>query len=192
MATPPVDLPTLKAFLDLDVDDTSEDAELTAMLSAATEAVEARVGPMVSTAVTDEKVYGRNGLVQLRTPVISVESMTWQGQPFDLTLLDVDLKAGIISNPYGYSLGVWWWSYPYVTGTGMPFLVSYTLGRSPVPDSLKYATMLVAEQMWKTQRGGTNALAARFGGTAEPVFQGFLWPNRAVELAAPYEQLAFA
>ena len=186
MATPPVTVDDLRSFLNLDVNDTTEDDELTAMLSAATEAVEARVGPMVSRSITDV-VYGRNGLVTLRAPVISVESMSWQGSAFDLTLLDVDLKSGVVSNPYGYSLGCWWWSSP--GAAGIPFAVTYTAGRVPVPDSLKQATMIVAEQLWKTQRGPAPG---QYGGSTEQVYTGFLIPARAEALMAPYERLAFA
>ena len=190
--TPPVDLATLRSFLNLSSADSSEDDELAAMLTAATEQVESVVGPMVAVSITD-KVYGRNGMIVLRAPVLSVESISLLGSDsFDLTMLDIDLKSGVVSNPYGYALGYWWWSMP--GASPMPFDVAYTAGwgttADDVPQSLKQATMLVAEQLWKTQRGPvTNRLA---GGSTEQVWMGFLWPKRAVDLLAPFVQYAFA
>lgn len=196
MAVPPVTLDDLKAFVNLDPGDSSEDGELTAFLEAATDLVESAVGAMTPRQVTERVETNTTDLLLADGPVMSLTSVTSQpdGTAIDLTGLDVDLEGGVVhgvsylmsyptTSPAPYS------GYSFVRSV---FTVVYQAGRDPVPQPLLFATKVVAEQLFQTQRGPEGLQRFVSSGVADvasaPVYRGFAWPNRAQQAIAPYRR----
>lgn len=191
MITPPVDLDAFKDHIGYDHDDGSEDAKLTQILAAATGAVEGKVGAMVMRA-SDERAEVRGGVLIIGArPLVNITTLTNRrtGATVDVTTLDVDTDARIATSLTGrLADGV--------------YDVACTIGRDPVPEDLIEATLIVAEQLFETQRG-TTATGRGWGGVAdevgagtaagaELVLRGFTFPKRALELMANYKTPAVA
>lgn len=195
MTTAPVSLPELKAHLNLTTGTSASDTELQLHLDAATEAIEKRIGPILQREVTERATVGRRGVLVLSTlPVVSVTTVTEvvAGRSWDVTTLHADPSGvvGLVSRGYLPPVG---------------FDVTYTAGRAAttddVPARFKLAILIVAEQLWETQRG-SGARPAMFGMAAEAsstsahdaqfVYRGFALPKRALELISGDEQIAFA
>ena len=207
----PVTLDEFKKHLNLDAGFNVDDAELTLHLGAATEAIEARVGPLVVHEVTQRirvrrelrrhyNVEQHHHLLTLNeAPVVDVTSITnvIAGVPtaiagLDIDQLDIDLDAAIIDLGY------------YFRGASRVFEVTYTAGRGTIdtlPDRFKVAVMIVAEQLWETQRG-TGVRPQMFGIAAETtaasshaanyIYRGYALPSRALELIANDLTVAFS
>lgn len=187
----PVTLDELKTHLNLPSADAGQDPELTLHLRSAIQAVEKRIGPLTHREFT-EKVRARNGCITVnQTPLVSVSAVTERigNVVWDIEGLDVD-DAGIISSIYGSRLP-----------TAM-FTVTYTAGHGATAlERHKLAVLIVAEQLWETQRGN-GARPSMFGVApegsatsaheADYVYRGFALPKRALELISGDEQIAFA
>lgn len=174
----PVTLDQLTAELNMSLDDVSKDAELEIRAAAATRAAEAIVGPMVPRTIISTRTARGGAIVLPVRPVISVESITGlYGAPSYTTAdLDVNTDAGVIRQAYGC----------------LPFgryTVSYTVGRTEVPENLQLAVLIIAAHLWETQRG--RSARARTLGDFESgnpsqdailVLRGYAYPRRALEL----------
>lgn len=187
MPTPPVTEAEVRAELNIPSGSTAvTSTELNAKLAAATELVEKRVGPMVSRTVTSTVALSDDGLLVLPVwPVLSVETVTRvsDATAVNLTLVDVDIKGGRINlSAWGSAMAS-----TYYPRRGPLYTVAYTVGRSPVPDDLKQATLAVAGHLWETQRGqGTRPGMVGQGAEQERTPRGFALPNRALEGMEPY------
>lgn len=193
MTRPPVTLDEFKAHLNLPSNTKESDTELQLHLNAATEALEKRVGAMVTREFT-ERVTARGGLLLLaNAPVVELASVTEVGGTA-WTIGDLYVAAdSIVRLSAGGQL------------PGVDFTVTYTAGRgaiADVPARFKLATLIVAEHLWETQRG-TAVRPAMFGMAPEPtstgtaadagyVYRGFALPRRALELLAGDQDIAFA
>lgn len=134
------------------------------MLLAATQSVEARCGamePRTTTAVVESHY---DELYLPEWPVISVTSVD-----------------GVTVDPsVSLTFGRRW--------TPAKYTVEYRVGRDPVPDDLRLATLIIAAHLWETQRGPvgvTTQFTGVQGGTVV-MPRGFALPNRALELMDPY------
>lgn len=189
MTLPPVTLGEVRAHLN-QVTGQADDEELWSAALTATELVESRCGPLRPRTVTgrvrptsdghssgDWYGYGQVLVLPVR-PVLSVDMLTDEvGQTIQLSTLQLDPGTGIVYSLAGLS------SHWYTIG--------YTAGYDPVPRSLMSAVLVVAAQLWESQQG--PASTNRFTGTADSspaVSRGFAWPNRALQLIEPYQQLA--
>lgn len=162
-----ITLDEVKAQANVPLTDASHDAELTRFQLAAQEHVESLVGPVVPRAVT-ETARASGGMVILsRPPVVSVESLTSNGQAVTYTL---NSGAGLLTG---------------VTAGG-ELSVSYTAGRSPIPEAIRVAALIIAEHLWKTQLGNVPSALPTEEFTTAPFGLGYAIPNRAIELLAPY------
>ncbi|HEX6516448.1 MAG TPA: head-tail connector protein [Nocardioidaceae bacterium] len=191
MATPlPVSLDEFKAHLNLSTGTKESDAELTLHLTAATAAVEKRIGPLITRDFT-EQVRGRNGAVTVnKTPLVSVTALTAVGgTSWDVTTLHGD-PSGVIT---------------IATGGRLPdgrYDVGYKAGRGDTAsEDHKLAVLYVAEQLWEMQRGSVPrpamfGVAARETATSAQeagyVYRGFALPRRALELLSGDEEIGFA
>jgi hypothetical protein len=181
MTTAPITLVDFKAFLSWPSADTSKDAALQTVLNDATELVEAAVGPMVAASKTDIiRDVSWNGSFQLRTwPVLSVTSITdhFTSVVLNLTNVDIDLRTGVVC-------GVPW---------SRAYDVVSSCGRNPVPEPLQEAVRVVGEQLWQSRRGPSNLTRFVQSGVpntdSAPVYRGYAWPNRAIQLCEPYRLL---
>lgn len=183
MATP--NLIGLKRFVDLDGDITY-DQELEAYLVAAKATIGLRVGPLESTAMTEQQRAHCGVVLVNEWPVIGVTSATDDdGAAIDVSGVKIDKGAGVV-------------------GLGVEITelveITYTAGHVPCPDDLELATYVVGGHLWDTQRGRSGSFAqvhgldddAPVGGDASYfVMQGFALPRRAMELTRPYIKAGF-
>lgn len=183
---------TLQEFRDhLNVEDTDivDDAEMFRMLTAATRQVETKVGALRYRTVTERTFPGHcgYGIDLTHGPVVAITSITGD-DAVDYPVTADELEYNPDDNvayrlPYGAAFPL--------SGTAR-YDVVYTVGRDPIPENLMLAVMIVAEQLWLTQRGPVStAKFSRSGGGEEdtPVLRGFAIPKRAIELMAPYREL---
>lgn len=183
MTSPPVSVQDLRSYIN--DSGAAPVSELDDMLAAATEMIEAQVGPILprpqASTIRD---FNGSILVLPVVPVLSVQSVTdAAGAPLATVAdLDVDTSAGVI-NTYGR---LW----------RDRIVVNYTVGRDPVPFSLKVAVMITAGHLYETQRGSASTRPGMLGGGTDgggEVPMGFALPRRAEELIAPYRTVpAFA
>lgn len=169
----------------------SDDAELESFLLAATEQVEAIVGPVREKVVTERHAAAGDTLVLRTTPVLSVGSIV--GRLGAVSLygsgdLDVDPATGIVRVSYGGRF-----SFPTYGGVD----VTYIAGRTEVPEAIKKATIIILDHLWKTQRGWVARPTLRgedltYPGAEGGLPLGFALPSRAVQLLQPYTQMVVA
>lgn len=131
----------------LDITDNTDDAELQDKLDAAEAHLARLVGPLESETVTDEiHSGGRASLLLRRYPVVSFTSAEYaDGTAITVGDLDVDPESGIVR--WGYNTAGW-----FIAGT-RNVKVTYEAGRSALPPDLTLAVLLLAADMWETQRG---------------------------------------
>jgi len=177
-----VALPDLTDFkAHLNITGTDDDAELQSMLDAAVDVVENIVGTL-SPRSTTETHYNVSGpfLVLRKVPVGA------------LTALSVRLYVGMVAadqDVSGYLLdpdtGV------VRTANGYPLrgdiTVTYTAGYDAVPAAVGLATLIIAAQLWETQRGAMPLPAnATDDDTSAMVGFAPAIPNRAKTLLEPF------
>lgn len=180
-------LPTvadLKTHLNMPAEHVDDDAELQEVLDAAVDVVEGSVGPCEPTAVT-ETHYGLNrGVLVLRSaPVVELTAVSsrYGSESTALTLADyeVDTATGIVRE---------------IRGGGFfgDYTITYQAGHETLPAALRLAILIVAAQLWETQRvpGATRPGFGQREESGPPM--GFAIPNRAVELMAPYRMPVIA
>jgi hypothetical protein len=151
-----------------------EQAELSFYLSAATEAAEGwkDTGPIVVRSFT-ERVH-TNGNRNLELHHVPVRSVTTATSVSDGT---VYVTAGVVADEWSGIVELLDWRFP----AGW-YDVVYSAGRSPVPDGLRMAVLIIAEHNWRVKMG-PQTRGFRGPGTApegEYVAPGgFLIPHRA-------------
>ena len=171
----------LKAHLNIDVGYTTDDGELTDMLDAAINVVENIVGPLASESIT-EIHYATSGpmVVTRRAPLLDVTAinarwyagMDWVAQ--DVTGYEVDTTTGAIRQANGYLF----------CGDVQ---VTYDVGYVDVPAAVRLATLVIAANLWETQRGAMP-LPANSTDDDYAANVGFApaIPNRAKTLLEPF------
>ena len=172
MATPT--LSDLKTHLD--ITDSTDDAELTAYLSAARAQIERRVGYLAATSVS-ETVRARGAMFLLsHRPIQSITTVaaaTSTTPTFVAADLSFDGRAGTVWLTDGGDL----------SGT---YVITYSSGMATVPDAVFLAVLITARHLWNTKRGNTRRPSE------DSSFQsasgaGYALPWQAIELIAPYD-----
>ena len=146
----------------------SHDAELARFLGAAQEHVEALVGPVLQSSVTEDVRVVGSTVVLSECPVVDVYSVTVAGS--ELTGWTLRPRAGLVT-------GV------NASGTAT---VTYSTGRTSCPDGVATAALIIAEHLWRTQLGGSPSALPVDDMAGMPGGSGFAIPRRAMELLAPY------
>lgn len=171
-------LPELRAHLNLDPTDTGNDDELWFMLTAAGATVEQRVGAMEVRTVQSRVTVGGYPTVRLpQEPIISVTSVTNAATGVAVPAPNLDTLTGSLT-----------WA-PMIPGG---YDVTYVVGREPVPPDLMLATLIVARQLWDTQRNAAPLGFTSMAGQEIQIPMGFAIPRRAAELMAPHRLLTVA
>ena len=167
---PPVSLQEFREFLNVATTDTAGDEERWGKLLAATRLVESRAGAMEVRSVTS-RVTGYDALILPLGPVISITSITNILAGTTVTLLadSVDVSAGVVTLPYGGNIK-------------RAYSVVYKIGRVPVGEHLREATMVVGEQLWQSQRTPMMIQPRPGASTPSGPSRAFAWPNRALQL----------
>jgi uncharacterized phiE125 gp8 family phage protein len=163
---PTVTLDDVKTYLN--ITRTTNDAELSDFLSDAITIIERVIGPLASQSVTEEIDSHGPKIVLSRMPVLSVQSVSiepWLGAaPVDDTAAwRLNTATGVLRRKVvGGSL-------PYY-GPGSVFTVTYTAGRSDVPNDINRAILMQVADMWESQRGAMPLPAG--GDSAPPSYGG--------------------
>ena len=177
-----VTLTDLKASLN--ITRTTDDAELQTFLNAALAAVQKLVGPLTQQSVTEEIDEHTYRIVLTYTPAVSVQSVSiqpWMGAaPIDDTAAwRLNTMTGVLRRQVASG------SLPFY-GRGSIFTITYTVGRSDVPDDVNRAILMLAGELWRSQRGASSTPVA--GETPLPTYVGaggFLSPD-VMEMLLPY------
>lgn len=169
----------------------TEDAQLTTWIGSVTAIIEGICGPMVSRTVTDAPAYPSGSALSVKVrPVLSITSVTeYTGSTAQTyTVITSPASAGAYtvmlennrlirrldeSGRRSFTGGV---------------VVVYQAGRSPIPDAINRAAIIIVQHLWRTRNGGAGLPQL----LDEPVEydQGFGYaiPNRALDLIQPYRQ----
>lgn len=184
MTLSPVTLQEFRDELNLDASDDVSDEELWSKLIAAVGMVEDRVGPMRPRTQTSRVVVSGSVVLLPVHPVISVTSITDDlDVAVSLEELWLDASDGTLTSAVP---GTWPLSVPGV------YTVEYVVGRDPVPDVLADAVLVVARQLWESQRGPSAANRFTAMGGEPGVYRGFAWPHAADELIRPHRLFGVA
>jgi hypothetical protein len=166
-------LADLKNQLNIPQTDLSNDTELTDYLNAADGACAKRVGPSTVTTKTElQSSTFAGGIVLMKSPLVSVTSVTpivgTVLQPaVDPSLYEVDLdRNGLV----------------ITGGGGQDYLITYTYGWATVPLQGKLACLMIAQHLWRTQRGGQVASVIPDDTMSMVPGFGFAIPQSALEL----------
>lgn len=179
-----VGLTDVKTYLN--ITRTTDDAELTQMLTDAVAAIGDLIGPLTAGNTATEEIYDHGvNIVLSQTPVTALTQVLiapWLGaeQIDDTTAWHLNTATGVARRMLmGGQL-------PFL-GPGSVFTVTYTYGRSDVPDPVNRAVLMQVRHMWKTQRGAQPLPAGGMDDTppAYPGDTGFLSPD-VMELLLPY------
>jgi uncharacterized phiE125 gp8 family phage protein len=176
-----VTLTDVKQFLNITT--AVNDDELQGFLLDAVSVIEDIIGPIGAKSVT-EVVAARGPLIVLpQIPVLSVQSVSvqsWQGSTAvdDTASWRLDARTGLLHRQ--------------VIGAPLIFLtadavitVTYTIGRTDVPNPINRAVLIQVADMWRTQRGATSLSPGGDQAPASFSGPGFLAPA-VMELLLPY------
>jgi hypothetical protein len=173
MAQPAVTLAEFRAHLNVtEADGHADDEEMWSAVLAAADQIDYLCGPTRPKSQTS-RVDSWTGVLLLPVfPVISLTSITpVNGSALDLTNVYLDTLTGEVKGSALY-------------GT---FNVVYTVGRSPIPQALMTATLILAKLTWNSQRG--PSAVNRFRGVGDTDAAGMssgLDKYRADRLMDPY------
>lgn len=133
-------LSEFKRHLNIPDSNTSNDTELTDVLTAASELVEKIIGgPLAVQSFTQRYNTSADVIAPNYRPLVAVTSVTPDyGTALDSSTYTVDTAAGTVTSLYG----TW--------GTGT---LVYTAGLAAVPYRIKLAGLIIAKHIWETQRG---------------------------------------
>lgn len=169
MANGFLDLDQVKAQLNIDESDTSQDDELSRLVDAAQEVVERHTGRMLGSRSVTETVmtYGEEHLVVDGTPPTSVESIVAGdgSATYDVTGV-VALWSGVVLLPYRLN---------------GPIRITYTAGADAAANEVA-AGLIVVQHLWETQRGAMPPVVAPLDDSIAVPGRGYAIPNRALEL----------
>jgi uncharacterized phiE125 gp8 family phage protein len=178
-AAPPAILSLADAKQHLNITSTRDDDEVRFWTNTATRAVEFYTGPVITRTFTElHRVQDVAALALLKTPVVevtAVEQVRPGGVAYDVQDLTLDGMTGVLARYDGGRLSG-------------PLQITYTAGRTMVPENITAAARIILEHLWRTQRPNRGGLAG--GGedyaVSEPIpGLGYAVPNRALQLLEP-------
>lgn len=165
----------------LNITGTGDDEELRRTIDSITGVVEHEVGPVVPRQYTATVSVSGDVAVLPHAPVIELTAIsaaqTAYTAPLLADLTTDELDAGLVRTASGAN---------FPSGR---MRVTYTAGRQPIPDAIRTAALIILQNVWETQRGGSSG--PRVGGADSldiPFGAAFTVPNRAREFLAPYQR----
>jgi hypothetical protein len=177
-----VSLADAKAMLNIPANVTTFDAKIRQYVRSITGFVERYCGPVTVQQITEREYGGGIEIVLRKPPVIEAPLQVSQivamtpvltyGLIYDLTLLNVDFKTGIMRHTAGL---------PFIYG---PYDLTYWAGRPVVPDEILLGTESILKHQWEQERGGAGRTGA-YGADDTTIMWGFAIPNRALEMLEP-------
>lgn len=193
-----VDLPSVKAHLNMNLADTSQDAELLGFILAAGPIIRDIVGPILPEQHA-QFFDGGVGTISLPwQPVMSIQSVT---EYYGLsTFLLTEQQLGAQMNAFAYTAD-------YVTGQltrrtfgGQAALfaigdknikVVWTAGRTDILYNVRLGALELIRHNWQlTQQGGRGRMRSSAGGGGDEMSVpiGFAVPDRVVEMLGPHRR----
>lgn len=161
---------------------TTYDAKISQYIRSVTGFMEKFCGPIVVQQVTERQRAGGMFIALNKPPVyqpssqphqiISMTPVLTYGLMYDLSLLTVEMKTGIVRHSAGL---------PFIYG---PYDVTYTAGRPVISEAILTAGEIILKHMWEVERGGSGRVGG-LGADDTTVMWGFAVPNRALELLEP-------
>lgn len=188
-------LDDVKAELNIDADDTSQDVELTGVIDRAVEVIGNIVGPVTPTVYSEWHDGGQATVLLDRYPVTAVTTVS-EYTPTVQALAAEPLDTTATFTGYGYTVDLATGVLTRTSG-GLPYrfcgrvLVLYTAGRTAVPASIRGAALELVRHLWETQRGDGPGLPDAGYDGPEPGAEAspdYLVPLRVAELLAPYRK----
>jgi hypothetical protein len=176
-----ISLKELKLHLNKDPDLTIDDGELADVLDAAQDMITDRIGPVIPTIYTDRFSGGRAAVALSRRPVISVTSVFENvntGSPTAVasTGYGLDGATGILTRLSTAGAPVWW------SGGFSSVAVTYTVGRSPVPQNIRLAAKELAAHLWRNSQIGRARRQRSSADDESSAGLGYSMPYRVREL----------
>mgnify|MGYP001606920896 CR=1 FL=1 len=149
-ATDIVTLAQAKKQLNIDVSNTTSDAELSEVfIPAVTEAVEEKAGKVINRSVTEVFDGGRAVLLLTSIPVVSITSVSEAGIALAAGACVVDQNSGVLTRVSGVS------PMPFLPGV-QSVSVTYVAGQAAdvtaVAGNVRLAALIILQHMWETQR----------------------------------------
>jgi hypothetical protein len=171
---------------------TTDDAEIMRTVAAIEASLE-RVtgGPVINRQIAErvDLTGAQTALVLRKRPVVSVQSIVSvaSGAAISIADIEIDTNAGIIRRKLGLPFyGPFYTWLPTMT-------VTYTAGLGvAVPPAIEQAAGIILQHLWESQRGMSSV--PRYGGEEELTTipgLGYMIPNRAAEMLAPWTLEAF-
>ena len=169
----------------LNITSTTNDDELTGFLADAVTAIEDLIGPITPRTIVDEFDDHGPNIVLPVTPVQSVQSVMiqpWLGA----TAIDDTATWRLNSTTGVLRRAVIGGMMPFY-GRGSIFTITYTAGRTDVPNPVNRAVLMQVAEMWRTQRGA-SPMSPGNQDAAEPSYPGALGflDEGVMELLLPY------
>lgn len=158
---------------------TTYDAKIKSYIRSVTGFMEKYCGPITVQQVTERQRAGGMFIALNKPPVyqpstqphqiIAMTPVLTYGLVYDLSLLTVEMKTGIIRHSAGL---------PFIYG---PYDFTYTAGRPVIPEECLLGGEMILKHLWGVERGGSGQ-----GGVGASddvtVMWGFSIPNRALEI----------
>ncbi|MFJ4990066.1 hypothetical protein ACIP9H_40500 [Streptomyces sp. NPDC088732] len=179
--TPPMILSLRDMKNHLRITSTSTDDELRGWIESVTEDIEGFAGVCVRRTFTeriDVPAHGSTTLMLRKPPVLSLTSLVAirsGGPAYDPSEFDVD-SSGVIERLDGGR----------IYG---PLRAVYVAGRTIIPPTIRDASKLIVQHLWRTKYGGSRATAGAgedFLVTEPTGGFGYAIPNRALQLLEPH------
>lgn len=165
----------------LSITGTANDVDLQGYIDALTAVIERHTGPVENRNVT-ETVNAYGPLLALtQAPVVSLTSLTpvhTGGTAVDVADLALDGDSGVLRRLDGGRFA------------GGPWIAVYVAGRSTVPATIKLASKLLLQHLWRTRYGAArgNPGGGEDYDVNEPIPGfGYAIPNRVLELLEAYK-----
>lgn len=167
------------------------DAQLTSFISAASQAIVNKIGPVAGSPTLDEWHDGGSTdlLLYAEGPIQSVTTVTESMGSVVYTLTQIILDSGSVTTPFGYTVDLdQGLLVRRAAGVAIPFAdgeqnihVTFVAGYAAIPPDITLKTLFVIQRMWETQRGPSTRPGQ---GTIEPT--GITLRNLVDELFSDY------
>lgn len=169
----------------------ADDTAIQTWINGVTATIESLVGPVIPRTVTDPVVYPNGSAITVEQwPIVSVTSVTEYQGTTGQAYTGITSPANASSYTYTVERNR---TIRRLDGSGPAaftggVVVVYSAGRSPVPDALNRAALIIVQHLWRTRNGGAGLPALVDEPTTLDAAFGYAVPNKALDLIQPYRK----